>query len=96
MKHNTDDTSGRTADEPTKKGRGGFQGSPESLKNLRRGDQPPERHVEAQDQAAEITAVTEDVSLYDDMKHVRTLPKALDRTEGQRTVRKWLEKDLKG
>jgi hypothetical protein len=68
--------------------------NPESLKNLRRGDQPPERHVEAMAQALDLSAVAEDVSLYEDMKHVRRFPKAVDRTEGQRDARKWKDRNL--
>jgi hypothetical protein len=82
-----------TADSPKKARR---SMNPESLKNLRRGDQPPERHVEAMAQVIDPSAVPEEVSLYEDMRHVRRFPKALDRTAGQRMARKWFGKDLKG
>jgi hypothetical protein len=51
MSDKPDDATRRTPDGPTKKGRGCFQGSPKSLKNLKRGNQPSER--EAQADAAE-------------------------------------------
>src|ERR1700683_1023566 len=68
--------------------------NPESLKNLRRGDKPPERHVAAQ--AAVMSAVGEESSLLDDMRHVRRFPASHDRTEGHRDCRKWKKSDLKG
>src|SRR5262245_30125205 len=37
-----------------------------------------------------------EVSLFDDMRHVRRFPVSADRTEGQRDARKWKEGDLDG
>jgi hypothetical protein len=90
--NNNSESESRPNPESTESSRRGK--NPESLKNLRRGDKPPERYVEAQ--AADLSAVAEESSLLDDMRHVRRFPSSHDRTEGRRDCRKWKKSDLKG
>src|SRR4051794_7501049 len=70
--------------------------SPESLKNLRRGNQPSVRQQESQDDTADDCTNGQDFDLLGPMRHVFERPPAQDKTQQQRECRKWQREDRKG
>jgi hypothetical protein len=56
----------------------------------------PLQEKAAQAEPLDFSAVGDESTLYDDMRHVRRFPASMDRTEGQKDARKWKAKDLRG
>jgi len=72
--------------------------SPESLKNLRRGNLPSVRQQEVQDDPSDdcTNETGHDFSLLKSMRHVLRRPASQDKSQEQRELRKWIRTDRKG